>query len=212
MYEPFVAKELEGDWYIVMKTLDTPQRTPKFDDVRDSVLAAWQRREAAKLAETRAKELAEEAEKSDKPFDQFIADKGYRVIPRTEFFSWRTYPADSMGSGYQPPISEVADLNNLGTDFMTTAFALKGNETEAILNFDKSTAYVVRLDRQQYADDELKKLFLEDFNSWGGATEMYRGYGGEFGAAALQEMETRAGFQLNEEWVKKRNQRAQEAR
>jgi hypothetical protein len=212
LYEPFMAEDLEGNWYLVMKTADTERRIPEFKEVREEVLQAWKRAEAAKLAEKKAKELAAEVAKSGTPFDQFFfADRGFEVIKPTAFFSRRSYPIGRAGTGTPPSLSEVPELKNVGPEFMEAAFDLDEGEAVGLLNFDRSAAYVIRLDRRQYADDELKKLFLEEEGGWPGRIDMMNEHYSMFNSAVEREiLEDRAGFEFDEEWQERRAERMRE--
>jgi hypothetical protein len=175
-FEPFLAREQRppgqdvetwaGDWYLVMKVEDTPQRVPPFAEVRDQVAAAWKRIEAAKRAEDKAKELADGAERSDAGFAQYFAeqDQGYEVIEQTAMFSWREYPTD-QSDGAPLQLSDVPELKNVGPEFMETVFSLKDGQAAGLLNYDRSVAYVVRLHSRQYSPDALKVLFLLDLRA-----------------------------------------------
>ena len=210
-FEPFMASEMEGDVYIVMKTEDVARRVPEFKEVRDKVAAAWKQREAAKLAEKKAKELAAEIQKSNTPFDQFFfADRGFEVINETAPFSWLNYPTGRAGTGEQPALSDVPELKGIGPQFMETAFALKDNETVGLLNYDQSAAYVVRLARKQWSDDDLKKLFLEESESWPGGRDMLFKHVSIFNNAVESDMFTeRAGLKFDEKWLEERQKRQQ---
>jgi hypothetical protein len=211
-FEPYLAKELGGDFYLVVKTDDQPRRVPEFKDVRDKVEAEWKRNEAAKLAEKKAEELAKEvsAPAQTQSFEDFFKGKGYEVIPQTELFSWLKYP---LGAGQQrpPSLSDAPPLKNVGPEFMDAAFSLNDDEAKGLLNFDRSAAYVIRLHTQQYPEDELKKIFLqEDRTFWPGRNEMR--IQRIFGAKEQVEkkvLEERAGFKFDEEWLKRRQEREQ---
>jgi hypothetical protein len=203
-YEPFLAKELDGNWYIVTKIADAPQRVPAFDEVRDQVAATWKRIEAAKLAEKKAKELAAAAEKSTEPFDQFFRAQGYEVVPQTAFFSWRNY-ALGPGLGYPAALSDIPELKNVGPEFMEAAFKLDGNATTGLLNYDHSAAYVIRLNSRQYTPDELKRLFLKEINAWTGNRDMQNERFSNIRQSIDSKLATDvAGFKFDEEWEKNR--------
>jgi hypothetical protein len=212
LYEPMLAEGMEGDWYLVMKTADVPRKVPEFKEVRDQVAQAWKRAEAAKLAEKKAKELAAEVAKAGTPFDQFFfADRGFEVIKPTAFFSWRNYPVGRAGTGTPPGLSDVPELKNVGPEFMDTAFDLDEKEVVGLLNFDRSAAYVIRLDRRQYTGDELKKLFLEEEGAWPGRIDMMNEHYSMFNSAVEREiLEERAGLEFDEDWLKRRAERMQE--
>jgi hypothetical protein len=213
LYEPMLTQELdlESDWYLVMKIEDKPRRIPEFKDIRPQVDEAWKRAEAAKLAEKTAKELAAEVTKAGAPFDQFFfAERGFDVVKPTAFFSWRSYPVGHVGRGMPPGLSDVPELKNVGPDFMEAAFGLEEKEAVGMLNFDKSAAYVIRLDRKQYSDDMLKQLFLAEENSWMGRLDMRMEHEAIFNEAVRNELEERAGLEFNQEWLDQRNKRLQE--
>ncbi|MBL9163590.1 MAG: hypothetical protein JNL18_12725 [Planctomycetaceae bacterium] len=210
-FEPFMASELEGDVYIVMKTEDIPRRVPDFKEVRDRVAAAWKQREAAKLAEKKAKELATEIQKSNTPFDQFFfADRGFEVIKETALFSWLNYPTGRAGFGSLPSLSDIPELKGIGPQFMETVFGLADNETVGVLNYDQTAAYVVRIARKQWSEDELKKLFLEESESWPGGRDMLFKHASIFNNAVENDMFTeRAGLKFDEKWLQERQKRQQ---
>jgi hypothetical protein len=210
-FEPFMAAELEGDTFIVMKTEDIARRIPEFKEVRDKVAAAWKQREAAKLAEKKAKELAAEIQKSNTPFDQFFfADRGFEVVKETALFSWLSYPTGRAGFGQLPGLSDVPELKGVGPQFMETVFGLSENETVGLLNYDQSAAYVVRLARKQWSDDDLKKLFLEESEAWPGGRDMLFKHASVFNSAVENDMFTeRAGLKFDEKWLEERQKRQQ---
>jgi hypothetical protein len=211
-FEPFKATELEGDTFIVMKTEDVPRRIPEFKEVRDQVAAAWKQREAATLAEKKAKELAAEIQKSNTPFDQFFfADRGFEVVKETALFSWLNYPTGRAGFGQLPGLNDVPELKGIGPQFMETVFGLADAETVGLLNFDHSAAYVVRLARKQWSDDDLKKLFLEESESWLGGRDMLYKHASIFNSAVESDMFTeRAGLKFDEKWLEERQKRQQQ--
>jgi hypothetical protein len=192
-----------------VKTEDAPRRVPEFKEVREEVVTAWKLQEAARLAEQEAKKLAAEAEKATQPFDQFFTEKGFKPI-KTELFSWLSFPLGRESYGSPPQMSKVPELVNVGPDFMEAAFSLDGNKTLALLNFDHSKAYVIRLNRRQYSEDELKKLFLEEEATWPGEVglTMFQLHMRRFNDAVVEELiKNRAGFKLDPDWEKARRER-----
>lgn len=207
LYEPFLAHDLEGDWYLVTKVEDTPKRVPEFDEVRDQVAAAWKRIEAAKLAEKKAKELAAEADASTEPFHTFFKGKGIET-KNTELFSRRQY-AVSPGLGNPPELGDVPELKNVGPEFLEAAFALDGEKSVAVLNFDHSVAYVIRLNSRQYTAEELRKLFLEEVTSWPGYQDMREARRRTFEQAINDRiLKDVAGFKFDPAWVAEQQKRA----
>jgi hypothetical protein len=211
-FEPFLATELEGDAFIVMKTEDVPRRIPEFKEVRDQVVAAWKQREAAKLAEKKAQELAAEIQKSNTPFDQFFfADRGYEVVKETALFSWLNFPAGQADFRTPPSFGDVPELKGVGPAFMEAAFGLKDNEAVGLLNYDQSAAYVIRLVRKQWSDDDLKRLFLEESEGWPGMYGMRGQRISRFSEALQQDMLVeRADLKFDDKWVEERQKRQQQ--
>jgi hypothetical protein len=213
LYEPFLAKDITGDRYLVAKIEDQPKRVPTFDEARDKVAAAWKRIEAAKLAEKKAKELADELETSTQPFAEFFADKGYDVIPQTELFSWRSYLGGMPGQGYPAGLGDIPELKNIGEEFMQVAFGLKENEAAGLLNYDHTVAYVIRLHTRQYTEEQLKKLFLDEEEQWLGRFDMGAEHQMAFNQLVMQRvLEDEAGFKFDEEWEERREAQLEERR
>ena len=210
MYEPLLAKDRDGDWYLVMKIEDEPKRVPPFEEVRDQVASAWRHREAAKLAEKKAQDLAEEAEEAEQPFDQFFTSKGYEVVKQTAFFSWLSYPAGSMGMGNPPELSEIPELSHIGPDFMAAALGLDGNETLGLMNFDRSAAYVIRLASREHPVEDLRERFLAEENGWQGRQDMLRQHAYLFNSAVVKDLDERSGLKYDEEWLAQQQERAQQ--
>jgi hypothetical protein len=209
LFEPFQAKEMAGDRYLVLKTEDMPRHVPELKEVREQVVKAWKEQQAAKLAEQEAKKLAAEAEKASQPFDQFFTEKGYKPI-KTELFSAMSYPLGRESFGTPPQLSSVPELTSIGPEFMDAAFALDGNKTVGLLNFDHSKAYVIRLNRRQYTEEELKKLFLEEEAPWPGQVGMttIQSHVSRFNSAVIDELlKDRANLQYDPEWEKAQAER-----
>ena len=206
LFEPFLAKELDGNWFLVTKTQDIERRIPAFEEVRDQVAAAWKRIEAAKLAEKTAKDLAVSSQTAAEPFEQLFKDTGYEVVPQTGMFSWRTYAVSAGLSA--PELSEVPELKNVGPEFMEAAFSLDGTKSVGLLNYDHSEAYVIRLHARQYTPEELKKLFLAEDSTWMGRYAMRQEHQSAFSEAVNRKLwEDLADFKFDEEWEQRRNER-----
>jgi hypothetical protein len=210
LHEPYLAKELEGDWYLVTKVADTPRRVPEFSEVRDQVAAAWKRIEAAKLAQKQAEDLAKEVGTAAESFDEFFKAKGFETIPQTAMFSWRTFPL-GPGMGAPAELSDVPELKNIGPEFMEAAFRLDGTATKAVMNYDRSAAYVIRLHSRQYTTEELRKLFLAEDNTWPGRLDMLQEHQAGFRQMVNRRLwEEFANFKFDEEWEQRREERLAE--
>ena len=171
LYEPMLAQDLDGNYYVVTKVEDVPEQVPAFDEIRSEVLQAWKVREAAKLALKRAEELAAEAQKAGDTLGTFFIGKPYEVLT-TDLFSWLTFGTTPAEMERGPRLGDAPPLTAVGPDFMTKAFELKGDEVAALLNYDQTNAYIFRVDRRESTPDELKALFLKEANDWYGGRVM----------------------------------------
>ncbi len=171
LYEPFLAQDLDGHWYLAIKVEDVESSVPPLEEVRDRVVAAWKRREAAKLALERSEALAQEAEKSGETLAGFFADKRFEVVT-TDLFSWLTFGSTPMEMQRGARLGEAPPLASIDLAFMDQAFDLKADQVVAVLNHDQANAYVIRLDRREKTEEELRQLFLLEANDWFGGRAM----------------------------------------
>lgn len=169
-YDPIQAIDMAGNAYIVCKTEDVPSRVPDFEEVKEDVLAAWKKSEAAKLALSKAEELAKSAQESG---DTLAAIAGDQEVVTTDAFSWRTLGTNQTGNQPFPRLGEAPPLKSVGEEFMEKAFSLTPDEKLAVMNHDRSAAYVIRLDRRDLTEEEMKNQFLSDsVNGWYGGQMM----------------------------------------
>ncbi|MEX2168061.1 MAG: hypothetical protein WD851_02015 [Pirellulales bacterium] len=178
-YEPVVTRDLDGNYYLAMKTLDTPGYIPELDEVHDQVVQAWKQQKASELALAKAKELAAQIEKDGVTLgDKFANDPQVPVVV-TDPFSWLTYGEISPTTGVVPfRLSDPKPVVAAGPEFMRAVFQLEEGNVGAVLNHDHSIAYIVRV--QQHLDDRdtLRRDFLEEMsNGWIGANTMARRHG-----------------------------------
>ncbi|MCA9261612.1 MAG: hypothetical protein KDA61_20485, partial [Planctomycetales bacterium] len=210
LYQPVLAKDLDGNWYIVIKTSDEPQSTPKLEDVKDDVVKAWKRREAAKLAKDRAEELAKQFAASSEPFGVFFSDRGVKTEEQTQMFSWLTYGLAGPGTGRPPMLASAPPLENVGPEFMETAFSLSEGDVKATANHDRSAAYVVRLNQRAASLDKLKEQFLEEFAYWPGKIDTTARQRDAYQSALVKQLEDKVGLKYDEEFLARRNAEAEE--
>ncbi len=161
LYEPFLAQDLDGYWYLVLKVDDLPSRVPKFKEIREQVATAWKRSEAAQLALKKSEELAREVEASGKTLADVFINGDYEVTT-TDLFSWITFGNTPVEMQQGPRLGDAPPLIAVGNEFMQRAFSLKGPEMIGMLNFDHSQAYVLRLARRERTEDELRRAFLAE--------------------------------------------------
>ncbi|MCH2114292.1 MAG: MSCRAMM family adhesin SdrC [Pirellulales bacterium] len=165
LFKPFLAKDLDGNWYVVIKTEDRAARVPPLDEIRDQVVDAWKKREAARLALEEAEQLAKNAEQAGSTLDHFFAGKKFKTVT-TDMFSWLTFGPIPLEYQQRPPqLGEAPPLQSVGTEFMTKAFQLESEKVVAMLNHDQSQAYVIRLASREQTLAQLRQQFLVDANS-----------------------------------------------
>jgi len=164
LYEPLLAQDLDGYWYLVLKTEDNPSRIPELEEVHEEVVAAWKRTEAAKLALAKGEELAKEAQESGKSLEAFFADSKYEITT-TDLFSWINFGSTPIELQRGPRIGDAPPLSPVGNNFMIRAFELKPESVISLLNFDHSDAYVLKLATRERTEEELRAAFLSEANS-----------------------------------------------
>jgi len=171
LFEPYLAQDLDGNWYLVCKTEDVESRVPPLDEVHDVVVAAWKQREAAKLALQKAEEFAKQAEESGDTVAAVCSGKGYEVVT-TDMFSWLTFGTTPAEMQRGPRLGEAPPLKAVGPEFMTKVFELKPDEKIALQNHDQSQTFVLQLSRREQTDEEMRQRFLNEANTWYGGRVM----------------------------------------
>ena len=162
LFEPFVARDIDGNWYIVLKVIDQPSFVPELEEIRENIVDSWKKEKAAQLALEEAEQLAKKLEESADSMEVFFAGKPYRV-ETTDMFSWLSFGSTPTPVDFrEPQLGEAPPLEWAGTDFMTEAFSLGESEAKAVLNYDKSSAFVIRVAEREQTEDELRKQFVEE--------------------------------------------------
>ncbi len=193
-YEPYLAQDLDGNWYLVTKTQDVPEKVPAFEDIRSEVAAAWKKQEAAKLALKKAEEIAKECEEAGDSLANYAVGKSHEVIT-TDLFSWLTFGSTAeIERG--PRLGEAPPLEAVGPEFMKKAFDLEEKEVAAVLNYDQTNAYVIQLDRRERPEDELRQLFLSEANTWYGGQVMTMARWQNQQRQVLEQLTERVGLDL----------------
>lgn len=196
-YEPFVTRDLLGNRYLVMKTADIPGHVPKLEEVRDQVVQAWKEQKASELALAKAKELAKEVEKDGVTLgEKFANDPAVQVVV-TDPFSFFTYGDISPSTEtISFRLSDPKPIVAAGPEFMETVFQLEDGKLGAVLNHNRTIAYIVRL--QEHLEDRaaLERNFLQEMaNGWPGANTMARSHAQFAGGALINGLMEEAGIQ-----------------
>jgi hypothetical protein len=177
-----------------MKTADTPGSVPKLDEIRDAVVSAWRRQQAAEIALKHAQAEAKKAESADSLADFFAADQRVTVT-KTDPFSLYTAGTVSRQTGdvqsfrlNKPEGIEGADFN-----VMETIFGLDEGQVGAALNHDHSRAYLLRIVEHEQTPAELRQAFLSEADTWYGLSVMSRAHARQATQILLVDMMQSAG-------------------
>jgi hypothetical protein len=167
LYEPITAEDVEGNVYLVWKIAQEEEEVPKFEDIRDTVLAKYQQVEARGLARKRAEELAAEARSSKEPLAKSTADSGFKLVSPPPF-SWMTLGTTAENAnGLVPMISEVADIESPGDAFMRATFGLDPGDIGVAFNQPEDICYAIQLLEYDPPAGELEESFArEDFRRY----------------------------------------------
>jgi hypothetical protein len=173
LYQPVQTHDVNGNRYLMMKTSDTPGRVPKLAEVSDEVERAWKRQQAATKALKKAEEHAKNAQGDRQTLADYFAEKEPSVqVVRTDPFSKLTggEVAVVQGDYRQQPfrLSQPDEIVAPGPEFLQRVFDLQEGEVGAVLNHDKSIAYVIRVIEHQDSLDELRTAYLAEANTWEG--------------------------------------------
>jgi hypothetical protein len=173
LYQPVSTVDIDGNRYISLKTSDTPGRVPKLDEVRADVVRAWKLQKAADLALKDAQAQAKKAQESGSPLTDFFADKPDIQVVRTDPFAELTRGDAPDQFGRQRfRLSQPDNIVAAGPEFLGRIFELKDGEVGALLNHDRSIAYVVRIVEHQNSKEELRNAYLSEAATWDGRAMM----------------------------------------
>jgi hypothetical protein len=195
LYKPVVTFDSDGNRYLVMKIGDMPGRVPTLDEVRDEVVLAWRRQQAAELTLKHAEAEAKKAEAAQISLEEFFADDRYATVAKTDFFS--RYTAGSVSPQTREVqffrLSEPDGIKGADYDVMDSIFALEEGEIGAVLNHDRSIAYVLRVVEHEESPAELRQAFLAEADRWYGLPAMSRAHSQTAIQVLLQDMLVAAG-------------------
>lgn len=143
LYDPALAQDIDGNWYLALKVEDLPRSVPPLDDIRDEVVKAWKHEEATKLALEKAKSLASECQEGATTIGEFLTgksadDSGDFEVVTTDLFSFMSFNVAQTNPQQGPRLSEAPPLTAVGPDLMTAAFQLKEGDVQGVWNHDRS--------------------------------------------------------------------------
>ncbi len=199
LYEPAMAQDIDGNWYLAFKVEDNPQHVPELETIRNEVVKAWKQQEAAKLALAKAEALSAEAQSAGGTLSDFFAGKDYDTVT-TDMFSWFSFGTTPQEMQRGQRLGEAPPLESVGPNFMVKAFQLKEDESIGLLNYDQTSAYVIRLHQREQSEEELRKLFLTEANSWFGRQFTIIGHLQQFQQQVFDKLTDRIGLKFEEAW------------
>lgn len=175
LYQPLLTRDAEGNNYLTLVTERYPGVTPKLEDVREQVVAAWKREKAAELALKKAEEFAKAASAKGGSLTDFFAGMenspvATDYIKETDAFAYLTIGRIAPNSRQVPlQMSQPEPLVAAGPELLKGVFDLKPGQVGAELNHDRSIAYVLRIAERIGSEEELRREFLRDGDRWLGA-------------------------------------------
>ena len=165
--------------YVLFKAADLPSRIPEFTEegIQEQVSQAWKLAEARKLAEQRAAELVEAANKTEGSLAKVVEKKTVTgqspgeelTVEEIGPFTWLTRSSVPSRGMAMPPIvpSTLPQLPAAGEEFMETVFETTGlGKAGMAPSVDRETFYVVHV-KSRTSEKELqaaREAFMqEDF-------------------------------------------------
>jgi hypothetical protein len=156
------VQDLAANRYLVWKTDEHEAYAPDFADVRSKVLRVWKITKARTLAAKRANELAEEANKGQKPLKELFAGREGLTVVQTRPFSWLTRGTANVDNRAPLQISEVEGIKSPGPELMREVFNLSTGAAGEAMNAPQTIAYVVRLVALDPSRERLRPSFMAD--------------------------------------------------
>jgi hypothetical protein len=164
LYRPFPANEgfLGDTQYAVWKEADQPQRTAERKEVEEQLVRAAKMKEAFKLAQAKAEELAAKArEQADQSLRKSVGPvENAAAIVEPAPFSWLSSGLAPGGMGLRLQVTDIPEVKNPGEEFMQTVLDLQPGEVGVAADESHQRVYVIRLIEQTPKEDILRQMFL----------------------------------------------------
>jgi hypothetical protein len=160
LFQPAQADDRDTHRFAFWKVEDVDAHIPAFEEsgVREAAIRGWKiENYAQKQAETRAKELADLARKSNKPMAESFVGQTVTKQPKslavlvlaTPPFSWYSVSStapEGLMPQMTPKLSEVVGVKEAGDAFMKTVFdEMKIGDIKAVPNLGSSVYYVAKV-------------------------------------------------------------------
>jgi hypothetical protein len=172
-FRPIRTQDDEQDQFLSWKTANMTDYTPALDKIRDQVVRAWKLIEARELARQKAERWAELARlDKDKTLRQSLSAQPDAQVIEPDPFTWLTQGSAAFDASTLPPVrlSPVAQLNNVGPEFMQKVFSLEEGGIGVAWNFPQSVMYVIQLKKFEESLAVLHARFMSyNFDRYGAA-------------------------------------------
>ncbi len=159
LFRSGVYIDREGKLFVAWKSNVKEAHVPTLDEegVKTQAIDQWKYREARKLAEAEANNLAKKAIEAHLPLASCLGEAAF-IPPQ---FSWMTFgPVQNPNMRQYPRLSAVEGAQDIGFDFMKAVFQMKDGDITTIVNQPESIYYVVRMIGTSPAYDQLYSRFL----------------------------------------------------
>ncbi len=156
---------------------------PKFEDVKNEVLAAWKMIKARDLAVAQAKEYAEEVRKQQSELKEvFKFRPELHVSKDIGPFTWMSRLSVARDYAQQAPLqlTQLKEVPQAGEEFFQTVFSLGAGKTGVAMNNPKTVAYVIQVKSLDPPEDIFRREFLR---------RMALGYDESFKIAGIEAQE-----------------------
>ena len=191
MYEPALTYDVDGNRYLSLKVQETPEKFPTLEEVRDQVVLAWKMEQAAEKALTEAKDLATKAQNTELSLQKYFADKENWKVITTDPFSWLTLGNISPTTREVTfRMSQPEGIVAAGPEFMAKVFNLGKGDVGAVLNHNRSIAYIVKIAKHEASESELQRRYLAEADRWYGLQTMNRFHNQQTLRALLREVQS----------------------
>lgn len=172
-FRPVRTVDDNQDQFLSWKTANMSEFTPPLDQIRAEVVRAWKLIEAREPARKKAEAWADMARlEKDKTLRQTLsAQPGVEVI-EPDPFTWMTQGSAAFDSSnlQAARLTPIAQLNNVGPEFMRKVFSLQEGEIGVAWNFPQSVMYVIQLKKFEESEAVLHARFMSyNFERYGAA-------------------------------------------
>jgi hypothetical protein len=158
--------------YLYWKIATQSEYVPNFEEARQEVLTAWQRKEARKLARQKAEQLRDEAAAKEGSLAERLGQEASRVLTPPAF-SWLSMsPALGILGMQSPQLSDIEGIEGESWELMRTIFSTAVNELGIAANAPEDHYYVFQVLERDPPENVLQERFLQTFHTGGGEFRM----------------------------------------